>query len=210
MTIDSIIAEQIQAQSIIAINRVLADKIKPIIRDIFETEISLKVADLVSDDLPSMVESTLDDVVESHVDSKVTEAVDNHMDSIDWSDHIDSSTIADAVSDELNNMDLDDLVTEAVKDRTDQRMYEIINDAVSDLDADNIVSEYRIEIAVDSVLSRGSTINDSVKFYMDNNLSNYFRSPEGTAMLSQFFLSYAGRSMLATNLTILLKEGNNA
>jgi len=210
MNIDAIITEKIQDQSVTAVNNVLLVKIKPIIRDLFETEISLKVADIVADDLPSIVESTLDDVVESHVDSKVTDAVDNYMDSINWSDHIDSSVITDAVSDEMNNMDWDDLVTDAVKERTDQNLYELVNDAVSDLDMDNIVSEYRVEKAVDSVLHRGTTINDSVKFYMENNLSNFFRSPEGTALLAQFFSSYAGRSMLATNLTILLKGDNVA
>ena len=214
MNIDTIITEKIQDQSAIAVNNVLLVKIKPIIRDLFETEISLKVADLVADDLPSMVESTLDDIIESHVDSKVTDAVDNYMDSIDWSDHIDSSTITDAVSDEMNNMDIDDLVTEAVKERTDQKLYELINDAVSDLDMDNIVSEHRVEVAVESVISRGSALENAIKAelatYMENNLSNFFRSPEGMELLSRFFLSYAGRSMLATNLTILLKGDNVA
>jgi len=172
------------------------------------------VADLVADDLPSMVESTLDDIIESHVDSKVTDAVDNYMDSIDWSDHIDSSTITDAVSDEMNNMDIDDLVTEAVKERTDQKLYELINDAVSDLDMDDIVSEYRVENAVESVISRGSAVEDSIKAevatYMENNLSNFFRSPEGMELLSRFFLSYAGRSALATNIIKLLEANDNA
>ena len=210
MNIDAIISEKIQDQSVIAVNNVLLVKIKPIIRDMFETEISLKVADLVSDDLPSMVESTLDDVVDSHVDSKMTDAVDNYMDSIDWSDHIDSSTITDAVTDELSNMDWDDLVTDAVKDRTDEKLYELVNDAVSDLDMDCIVSEYRVENAVDTVLSRGTTLNDSVKFYMENNLSNFFRSPEGMEILSQYFASYSGRSTLAANVIKLLEANDNA
>lgn len=203
MTIDTIIAEHIAA----AINRALTERVKPIIRNIFDTEISVKVASLVDDNLPPMLESTLDDVVESHV----TDAVSDYMSSINWSDHID---ISDAVSDEMQNMDFDDLVTEAVKDRTDQKMYEIINDAVSDLDMENIISDASIENAVDNALSRSTTINatinDSVKFYMENNLSNYFRSPSGEALLERFFLSEAGRSMLATNLTILLKGDNIA
>jgi hypothetical protein len=214
MNIDAIITEKIQDQSLIAVNNVLAIKIKPIIRDLFETEIANKVADIVADDLPSIVESTLDDVVESHVDSKVTDAVDNYMDSIDWSDHIDSSTITDAVSDEMNNMDLSDLITEAVEERTDQKLYELINDAVSDLDMDNIVSEYRVENAVESVLSRGSVLENAIKAevatYMENNLSNFFRSPEGMELLSRFFLSYAGRSALATNVIKLLETNDNA
>ena len=215
MNIDAIISEKIQDQSVIAVNNVLLTKIKPIIRDLFETEISLKVADLVADDLPSMVESTLDDVVESHVDSKVTEAVDNYMDSIDWSDHIDSSTIEDAVKDELNNMEWDDLVTDAVKERTDERLYEVINDAVADLDADNIVSEYRVENAVDNVLARSpfmieNAIKASVETYMEKNLSNFFRSPEGMEMLSRYFASYSGRSTLAANVIKLLEANDNA
>ena len=215
MNIDAIISEKIQDQSVIAVNNVLLTKIKPIIRDLFETEISLKVADLVADDLPSMVESSLDDVVESHVDCKVTEAVDNYMDSIDWSDHIDSSTIEDAVKDELNNMEWDDLVTDAVKERTDERLYEVVNDAVADLDADNIVSEYRVENAVDNVLARSpfmieNAIKASVETYMEKNLSNFFRSPEGMEMLSRYSASYSGRSTLAANVIKLLEANDNA
>jgi hypothetical protein len=214
MNIDAIITEKIQDQSVIAVNNVLQAKIKPIIRHMFDTEISIKVGELVADDLPSMVESTLDDIVESHVESKVTDAVDNYMESIDWSDHIDSSTITDAVTDELSNMDWDDLVTDAVKDRTDRTMYEVINDAVSDLDMDNIVTEYRVENAVESVLSRGSalenTIKDTVETYMEKNLSNFFRSPEGMELLSQYFASYAGRSTLAANVIKLLETNDNA
>jgi|GWRWMinimDraft_6_1066014.scaffolds.fasta_scaffold03443_3 hypothetical protein len=215
MNIDAIINEKIQDQSVIAVNNVLLVKIHPIIRHIFETEISRSVADLVGDDLPSMVESTLDDVVESHVDSKVTEAVDNYIDSIDWSDHIDSSTIEDAVSDELNNMEWDDLVADAVKERTDERLYEVVNDAVADLDADNIVSEYRVENAVDNVLARSphmieNAIKSSVEAYMEKNLSNFFRSPAGVEMLDQYFSSYAGRSTLGANLIKLIKGDNIA
>jgi len=215
MNIEAIITEKIQDQSVIAVNNVLLVKIHPIIRHIFETEISRTVADLVADDLPSMVESTLDDVVESHVDSKVTDAVDNYMESIDWSDHIDSSTIEDAVKDELNNMEWDDLVTDAVKERTDERLYEVINDAVADLDADNIVSEYRVENAVDNVLARSpfmieNAIKASVETYMEKNLSNFFRSPEGMEMLSRYFASYSGRSTLAANVIKLLEANDNA
>jgi uncharacterized membrane protein YheB (UPF0754 family) len=214
MNIDAIITEKIQDQSVIAVNNVLLHKIKPIITDLFENEISRKVADLVSDDLPSMVEATLDEVVESHVDCKVTEAVDNYMESVDWADHIDSSTIADTISDEMNNMDWDDLVTDAVKERTDQKLYELVNDAVSDLDMYNIISEIRVENAVGTVLYGSSvlenSINTAVEAYMEKNLSNFFRSPEGTALLGQYFSSHAGRCTLAANLTKLLETNDNA
>jgi hypothetical protein len=217
MTIDTIIAEQIAAQSTIAVNRVVGITIKPLIKDIFDTEISKKIEDIIEDkasDIDTQVEGLIDEIVERHVDDKVQEAVDNYMGDIDWSDHIDSSAVEDAVQSALGDMEWDDLVTAAVEDRTDQKLYELVNDAVSDLDMDNIVSSYRVEVAVDDVLSRGTVLKDfvkgEVKTYMDNNLSNYFRSPEGTAMLEKFFLSYAGRSMLATNLTILLKGDNIA
>lgn len=218
MSIDTIIAEQIAAQATIAVNRVVGVTIKPLIKDIFDTEISKKIEDIIDDkasDIDTQVEGLIDEIVERHVDDKVQEAVDNYMGDIDWSDHISSSDLTDAVVDHLdNNMEWDDLVTAAVKERTDQKLYELINDAVNDLDMDNIVSEYRVEVAVDNVLSRDTVLKDfvkgEVKTYMDNNLSNYFRSTEGAAMLESFFLSYAGRSMLATNLTILLKGDNIA
>jgi hypothetical protein len=207
MSIDTIIAEQIQAASVIAVNRVVTVTIKPLIKDIFDSEISKKIEDIIEDkasDIDTQVEGLIDEIVERHVDDKVQEAVDNHMGDIEWSDHVSSSDLTDAVAEHLdNNMEWDDLVAAAVKERADQKLYELVNDAVSDLDMDNIVSDRRIELVVDAALPA------AVANYMDDKLSNYFRSPEGQKVLSDFILSHAGRTALArTFMTILLEHSN--
>lgn len=207
MNIDTFIAEQIAAQATIAVNRVVGVTIKPLIKDIFIAEISAKIEDIIDDkasDIDAQVEGLIDEIVERHVDDKVQEAVDNYMGDIDWSDHISSSSIEDAVSDHLeNNMELDNLVAAAVKERTDRRLYEVVNDAVNDMDVDNIISDRRIELVVDAALPA------AVANYMDDKLSNYFRSPEGEKVLSDFLVSHAGRTALArTFMTILLEHSN--
>lgn len=207
MSIDTIIAEQIAAQATIAVNRVVGVTIKPLIKDIFDSEISKKIEDIIEDkasDIDTQVEGLIDEIVERHVDDKVQEAVDNYMGDIDWSDHISSSSIEDAVSDHLdNNVELGDLVEAAVKERTDNRLYEVVHDAVVDLDMDYIISDRRIELIVDAALPA------AVANYMDDKLSNYFRSPEGEKVLSDFLVSHAGRTALArTFMTILLEHSN--
>ena len=207
MSIDTIIAEQIAAQATIAVNRVVGVTIKPLIKDIFDNEISKKIEDIIEDkasDIDTQVEGLIDEIVERHVDDKVQEAVDNYMGDIDWSDHVSSSSIEDAVSDHLdNNVELDDLVEAAVKERTDNRLYEVVNDAVNDIDMDNLVSDRRLELTVDAALPM------AVANYMDDKLSNYFRSPEGEKVLSDFLVSHAGRTAFArTFMTILLEHSN--
>ena len=207
MSIDTIIAEQIAAQATIAVNRVVGVTIKPLIKDIFDSEISKKIEDIIEDkasDIDTQVEGLIDEIVERHVDDKVQEAVDNYMGDIDWSDHVSSSSIEDAVSDHLdNNVELGDLVEAAVKERTDNRLYEVVHDAVVDLDMDYIISDRRIELIVDAALPA------AVANYMDDKLSNYFRSPEGEKVLSDFLVSHAGRTALArTFMTILLEHSN--
>ncbi len=208
MNIDTFIAEQIAAQATIAVNRVVGVTIKPLIKDIFIAEISAKIEDIIDDkasDIDAQVEGLIDEIVERHVDDKVQEAVDNYMGDIDWSDHISSSSIEDAVSDHLeNNMELDNLVAAAVKERTDRRLYEVVNDAVNDMDVDNIISDRRIELVVDAALPA------AVANYMDDKLSNYFRSPEGEKVLSDFLVSHAGRTSLARILMTILLEHSNA
>ena len=208
MSIDTIIAEQIAAQSTIAVNRVVGVTIKPLIRDIFDTEISKKIEDIIDDkasDIDTQVEGLIDEIVERHVDDKVQEAVDNYMGDIDWSDHISSSSIEDAVSDHLeNNLELDNLVEAAVKERADNRLYEVVNDAVNDMDMDDIISDRRLELTVDAALPA------AVANYMDDKLSNYFRSPEGEKVLSDFLVSHAGRTALARTLMTILLEHSNA
>ena len=208
MSIDTILAEQIQAASVIAVNRVVTVTIKPLIKEIFDNEISKKIEDIIDDkasDIDNQVEGIIDEIVERHVDDKVQEAVDNYMGDIDWSDHVSSSSIEDAVSEHIeNNMELDDVVESAIKQRTDNRLYEVVNDAVNDLDVDNIISDRRIELVVDAALPA------AVSNYMNDKLSNYFRSPEGEKMLSDYFVSHAGRTALARTLMTILLEHSNA
>ena len=208
MSIDTIIAEQIADASVIAINRVLTVTIKPLIKDIFDTEISKKIEDIIDDkasDIDTQVEGLIDEIVERHVDDKVQEAVDNYMGDIDWSDHISSGSIEDAVSDHLeNNVELDSLVEATVKERTDNRLYEVVHDAVVDLDMDYIISDRRIELVVDAALPA------AVANYMDDKLSNYFRSPEGEKVLSDFIVSHAGRTALARTFMTILLENSGA
>jgi regulator of protease activity HflC (stomatin/prohibitin superfamily) len=208
MSIDTIIAEKIADASVIAINRVLTVTIKPLIKDIFDNEISKKIEDIIDDkasDIDNQVEGLIDEVVERHVDDKVQEAVDNYMGDIDWSDHIGNDIIEAAVSDHLeNNTELDEIVEAAVKERTDNRLYEVVNDAVNDMDVDNIISDRRIELVVDAALPA------AVANYMDGKLSNYFRSPEGEKVLSDFLVSHAGRTCLARTLLTVLLEHSNA
>lgn len=179
MTIDSIIAEQIQAQSTIAVNRVIGVTIRPLIKDFFDREVSNRVEEVVE-------RHVIDEIVERHVDDKVQEAVDT------------------GVSDYLENcVELDNLVESAVRERTDNQLYEVVNDVVNELDMDNIISDSRVERAVDAALP------DAVANYMSDRLSNYFRSPEGEQVLSDFVVSHAGRTALArTFMTILLEHSN--
>lgn len=207
MSIDTIIAEQIAAQATIAVNRVVTVTITPLIKNIFDNEISEKIEDIIDDkasDIDTQIEGLIDEIVERHVDDKVQEAVDNYMGDIDWSDHVSSSSIEDAVSEHLdNNIELDGLVEAAVKQRTDNLLYEVVNDAVNDLDVDNIISDRRIELVVDAALPA------AVANYMNDKLSNYFRSTEGEKVLSDFLVSHAGRTALArTFMTILLEHSN--
>ena len=189
VSIDTFIAEQIQAQSTIAVNRIMGVTIRPLIKDIFDGELNDKVQKAVDD------------------------AVANYVEDVDLSEHICTGSVEDAVSLHLeNNVDIDSLVEDAVADRTDNRLYEMINDAVSELDTDNIVSDSRIEEAVESALPAAveSALPLAVADYMGENLSNFFRSPDGEQVLSDFVTSHAGRTALARTFMTLLLEHSHA